>query len=243
MQNASRAPKGKLNEMRPFAPIALAVLFVSIASLIGCGEQGVVSTPPATNRPPMDSNHRLLMADPTPTPIQLQYGTTVGTVTWPDGDTATGGQGLKVDGTIYCRHELLNKFHHHAHLSIFVDGLQLAVPRGTGMYLPGIGNSGFIYHAQCMYYIHAHDRTGIIHIEPPTDQALTLKNWFDVWGRPLNPNQIGDYQGNVAVYVNGTLEPGQDPRTVPLLPYEQITLVIGMPPTWIPSYVFPLGYP
>ena len=101
-------------------------------------------------------------------PIQLVPGTTVGQVVFPEGDTATGGQGQQVDG-INCRKALSSIYHHHVHLSLFVNGVQYAIPRGTGMKDPGTGK--FIYHADCVYFLHTHDETGIIHIEPPTSKV------------------------------------------------------------------------
>jgi len=228
---------GRADRMRWIATagaLALAVgLFAGCASS-GNGASGVApvhfarpdTTPPS----------------PTPTPIQLQYGTTIGTVTWPDDDTATGGQGKPVE-SIYCRAQMDNTYHHHAQLTIFVNGAQLAIPKGTGMFKPSSGSGGFIYHAKCFYWLHTHDQTGIIHIEPPDGRAFTLGQWFKIWGEPVGTNQIAQFTGPVSVYINGALQPGMDPRSVTLTPYEEITLVIGTPPSWIPQYLFPPGYP
>jgi hypothetical protein len=210
---------------------------LTVASVAGCGGTGGTgAVAPINNSVPA---HKAVHPNATPTPIQLVLGGTIGDVVFPDGDTATGGQGQSIQG-INCRKELLNKFHHHVQLSMFVNGEEIALPKGTGMKNPG--HNQFIYHADCFYFLHTHDQTGIIHIEPRTETTYTLKNYFAVWGMPLSTNGFAGYTGQVAVYINGTLQPGLDPTTVTLTPFELITLVIGTPPAWIPNYIFPAGY-
>lgn len=219
--------------MRWSASAAIAVCIVAIVSA-GCGGSASTAVAPVPNPRPSAS------PTPAPTPMQLVLGTTVGTDVFPEGDTSSGGHGQQVD-TIDCRGALDNQFHHHAHLSLFVNGEQIALPRGTGMKNPGKNN--FVYHATCVYWVHTHDETGIIHIEPPDGQTFTLKQYFDLWGEPLSTNGFAGYSGAVSVYVDGTLESGVDPNTVTLTPFEEITLVIGNAPDPIPSYLFPPGYP
>jgi hypothetical protein len=234
-------PKGPaVRILALFAALAVA----AVAACSGSGSAVAPNIAPSSSPTPSPSPLPSQSPTPTPTPIQLVVGGTTGTTMgWPDGDTPTGGQGQPVDG-INCQNELLGTFHHHVHLSVFVNGTQYWIPRGVGMFHPSAGNkTGYIYHAQCFYWLHAHDRTGIIHIEPPSSLAFTLKNWFDLWGEPLSATEVAGYTGNVAVYVNGMLQPGVDPNTVQFSPFEEITLVIGTPPSWIPAYTFPPGYP
>ena len=222
--------------MKVSALVLFAGSAVAVATIVGCGGSGggIVSQP--------QTGHvtRFTSPTPTPTPIQLSLGETIGTDVFPKGDTASGGQGQQVAG-INCRRELLNTFHHHVHLSLFVNGEQIALPRGTGMKNPH--NGAFIYHADCFYWLHTHDATGIIHIEPPNGNTYNLKQYFKIWGEPLSSNGFAGYTGPVAVYINGTLQPGMDPNAVTFSPFEEITLVIGTPPSWIPVYLFPPGYP
>jgi len=180
-----------------------------------------------------------LAPTPTPTPIQLTIGGIVGTPTFPEGDTSAGGSGQTIDGVI-CGPHLDSQFHHHVQVSLFYNRVQIALPQGTGMKNPGRNN--FIYHADCYYDIHTHDQTGIVHIEPPNGTPFTLKQYFDVWGMPLSLNGFATYKGRVAVYINQTLQPGMDPTTVTLSPFEEIALIIGPAPSWIPVYKFPPGY-
>ncbi len=233
-------PQGERNDMKGLSwLLAAGVVSAGVSAIAACGGTG-----PAGSLGPVASGagsvRHYTTPTPTPTPIQLQLGEVIGTPVFPEGDTSTGGQSQQVD-KINCRRELLNTYHHHVHLSMFVNGEQIALPRGTGIYKPGSGQ--YIYHGQCFYWLHTHDATGIIHMEPPNPGPFTLKQYFDIWGEPLSVNGFAGYTGQVAVYINGTLQPGMDPTTVTFSPYEEITLVIGTPPDWIPVYQFPAGYP
>jgi hypothetical protein len=178
----------------------------------------------------------------TPPPIQLVIGTTIGTPTFPEGDTATGGQGQLVDGKFQCLKFVGGPGHHHVHISLFVDGQQLAIPRGIGMFQPDHNN--FIYHQTCLYFLHTHDDTGIIHLEPRVGQGLfKLGNVFDMWGEPLSTTNVAGYTGPQLIIVDGQQYLG-DPRTLVLAPYMQITIEVGIPlggPP--PTYLFPPNYP
>jgi hypothetical protein len=184
------------------------------------------------------SNVKPMDPTPTPMPIQLVTAGLVGTPNWPNGDTATGGQGQQVAG-LNCLKQLGVPFHHHAHLSIFVNGQQLAFPMGVGMFQPNKGKHGYIYHQTCLYFLHTHDRTGILHMESKTDTSFTLGTLFKLWGEPLSATQIAEFSGPVSVYIDGNLDTIDPIANVPLNPGTDITLVIGQTPDWIPVYLLP----
>ena len=221
-----------------YKPISIAACVGSAAVVIAvaaCSSQSAVG--PAS---PVSSQQRhTLRPSATSTPIQLVPGTTVGQDVFPEGDTPTGGQGQQVLG-ISCRRALDGQFHHHVHLSLFVNGVQYAIPRGTGMKNPG--KSNFIYHADCFYFLHTHDETGIIHIEPPNGNVFGLHQYFGVWGMPLSTTNVAGYQGEVTVFVNGTQQ-NVDPNTLKFHPYDEITLEVGTPVVTPPVYIFPPNYP
>jgi hypothetical protein len=120
-------------------------------------------------------------------------------------------------------------FHIHAHLALFVDGAERAVPAFVGF-----------YDNQCLYWLHSHDSSGIIHMEAPRNTSFTLGQWFDIWGQPLSSTQVGPAGGTVTSYVNGQRFSG-DPRTIPLTAHAVIQLNVGndVAPK---SYQFPEGY-
>jgi hypothetical protein len=212
---------------------AIAAALFAIAS---CGGQNSVA--PAYHPGPVSDAQRIARPAATASPIQLVPGTTIGTDVFPEGDTASGGQGQDVNG-IHCAKSLKATFHHHVHLSLFVNGTQIAIPRGTGMKNPA--KSNFIYHADCFYWLHTHDETGIIHMEAPTSRFYDLHDYFYEWGESLSATNVAGYTGTVTVFING-VQQSIDPRQIRFSPYEEITLELGSPIVPPPVYIFPPNY-
>ncbi|MDQ2730084.1 MAG: hypothetical protein M3Y56_00355 [Armatimonadota bacterium] len=155
---------------------------------------------------------------------------TVGNVAFSNGDTPTGGQGQAVDGLSPTNGETLT-YHIHAHLSLFNNGIQVAIPQSVG-----IINSG-----AALYSIHTHAPSGIIHVEAPAPGTFTLGQFFDIWGQPLTVSNIAGLMGTVTTYINGNLYTG-DLSTLPLTAHEEITLEVGTPLVTPPTYLFPPNY-
>ncbi|MGH9965245.1 MAG: hypothetical protein ACRD5E_10515, partial [Nitrososphaeraceae archaeon] len=70
-----------------------------------------------------------------------------------------------VDG-IRCDTMEFTMFHIHAHLDIFVDDKPFKVPSQIGIDPEG----------RCLYWLHTHDDSGIIHIESPVERQFTIGN-------------------------------------------------------------------
>jgi hypothetical protein len=142
--------------------------------------------------------------------------------------------------------------HNHAHLDVFVDGVVITVPAGLGI---DIGASGVTdtptpdgtahdYQvgtcpAACLSPLHTHDPSGVIHSESRTTShpAYLLGQFFTEWGVRLDATCVGEYCTPAAlihVYLNGTLYAG-NPAEIPLASLLEIAIVIGRPPTLIPS--------
>jgi hypothetical protein len=141
---------------------------------------------------------------------------------------ATAGQAI--DG-ISCQTSEQTVFHIHTHLTIFVNGQQRQVPAGIG--IPGAvaqqTQAGpFIDSGTCFYWLHTHAADGIIHIESPVQRTYTLGEFFDEWGQPLGPSQVGSAHGKVTVIVNGQVFKG-NPRDVPLGSHENLQVEVGTP--------------
>ena len=147
-------------------------------------------------------------------------------------------QGATVDG-IQCQTSEQAAYHIHAHLAVFVSGASRAVPAGVGIPGPQQVVSGFVEGGKCLYWLHTHDATGIIHIESPVQRVYTLGEFFDIWGQPLSSTQVGRAAGHVTAFVNGKAFP-DDPRSIKLTPHAVIQLDVGtvVPPR---SYTFPSG--
>lgn len=141
---------------------------------------------------------------------------------------ATAGQAI--DG-ISCDTSEQTLFHIHTHLTIFVNGQQRQVPAGIG--IPDAAaqqtQAGpFIDSGKCFYWLHTHAADGIIHIESPVQRTYTLGQFFDEWGQPLGPTQVGPAKGKVTVLVNGKVFKG-NPRNVPLGSHENLQVEVGTP--------------
>jgi hypothetical protein len=134
-------------------------------------------------------------------------------------------------------------YHVHAHLAIFVNGQAQVIPYGIGIVGPsGVQQSTegpFVTAGSCFYWLHTHTEDGIIHIEAPQAQPFTLGQFFDLWGQPLGPTQVGSAQGLVIATVNGQRFAG-NPRAIPLGNHDLIQLDVGqaVPPQ---PFTFPPG--
>jgi hypothetical protein len=170
---------------------------------------------------------------------QLVQGTQVGKSLFEPGATGKGGNGQPVDGIEGSSNEML-KTHFHAHLSLFHNGEQIAIPYGIGIVMPHQVKNGFVAGGRGFYWLHTHDATGIIHVESPDERAYTLGNFFDIWGQPLNSKNVAGLNGTVHAFVDGTPYKGKV-RDIRLQPHAQITLVVGAPAVTPPRYEFPTG--
>jgi hypothetical protein len=117
------------------------------------------------------------------------------------------------------------KFHIHAMLHIYVNGLLTPLPANIGIdSAKGVESS-----------MHTHDGSGIIHMEAPHPFNYTLGDFFSVWGVKLGPAQLGGLKGyggdHLHFYLNG--KPLSNP--VALVLHKDDSVVIGYGP--------PNGYP
>ena len=154
----------------------------------------------------------------------------------------TGASGRPVDGIDSDAAERL-AFHVHAHLQIYVDGLQRAVPPGIGVVPPlevrQTARGPFVVGGAGFYWLHTHDDSGVVHVESPVERRFTLGELFDVWGQPLGPDQVGPARGPVTALVDGAVVAG-DPRDIPLTAHAVVQLDVGTLTPFQP-YTFPPG--
>jgi len=187
-----------------------------------------------------DLETQVAAADATPTPgpnakakaIQIVDGVGFGKPAFTKGDSSDGGNGQPVDG-IKCETAEQATMHVHAHLALFAKGVQVQVPQYIG----------FGAAAQCLYWLHTHDESGLIHVEAPDFNApnggpYTLGMLFDIWGETLSRTQVARYTGPVTAFVNGAKYDG-DLKAIPLSAHQQITLEVGTPVVPPPNYLFP----
>jgi hypothetical protein len=137
-----------------------------------------------------------------------------------------------IDG-IQCNTMEQAAFHIHAHLDIFINGAHLTVP-------PQIGINP---DERCLYWLHTHDDSGVIHIESPVTRDFTLGSFFDIWGKTFNNSQLFykkvDNSNSLSVYANGVKVPTDaDYRNVKLNAHDEIAVVYGP----LPASEIPLRY-
>ncbi|HWF52333.1 MAG TPA: hypothetical protein VG294_16955 [Solirubrobacteraceae bacterium] len=143
--------------------------------------------------------------------------------------TASGGN---IDN-IGCLGQEQTVFHIHAHLTLFVNGTPRQIPAAIGITNPQVQNTAEGAFAgggtnSCFYWLHTHASDGIVHIESPTQRTYTVGNFFDIWGQPLGPSQVGPAKGSVTALYDGKLYEG-NPRDIPLNAHAQIQLDVGKP--------------
>ena len=149
--------------------------------------------------------------------------------------SSSGPNGQPVVG-INCEANEQLATHYHAHLDIIWKGQPVKVPANTGI------------QPTCLYWMHTHDDSGVIHIEAPQKEAnrqFTLGDFFKVWGQPLSSSQVSTIKvgsgDQLKVWVDGQPYTG-DPAKIVLKSHEQVVIEIGPPfteppPTftWDPS--------
>ena len=154
-----------------------------------------------------------------------------------------GQSGAAVDGIASSASEQA-LFHIHSHLQIYVNGVQKLIPYGVGIVAPyqltGSQDGPFVNGGNAFYWLHTHDESGVIHVESPVRRGFALGNFFDMWGQPLSPTQVGPAKGTVAAFVNGQPFAG-NPRDIPLDAHAVIQLDVGTPTVSPQPYTFAPG--
>jgi hypothetical protein len=130
-------------------------------------------------------------------------------------------------------------FQHFTHLSIVLDGQQLAVPGMVGIERDASNT------LVCVYNIHTHtgDRSGRIHTEGATQVTYTLGQFFQIWGMPLETDNVAGITSAplTTVYVvddDTVTEFTGDPATIELTNRRHIVLVLGDAITEVPVYTW-----
>lgn len=161
-------------------------------------------------------------------------GATLGKENWQAGSTTTGGQGQAV-GTLNCA--TAGNSYSYTHLSIFMNGTQVAVPANIGTVAPTLAAP-----KGCVYPLNTVDETGKIRMDTTSGASYTLGQFFSIWGEPLTTTNVAGLQASsVTVYVNdgGALTKySGDLASLVLPPNGEVTIVLGTPLAQIPTYTW-----
>ena len=140
--------------------------------------------------------------------------------------------GPSAEAPVPCSGTEMTRYHVHAHLEIDVHGTRQTLPANIGI------------RSSCLFWLHTHDDTGLIHVEADVAANYTLGQFFTVWGTALSRDAVlGERAApgeEVRVLLNGERYSG-DPRTVPLAAHEQIAVQLGPPFPTPQSFTFPPG--
>lgn len=147
--------------------------------------------------------------------------------------TPTPGSSATAPGTVDVRCDATEQFvyHVHSHLNIRVDGQLFLPPANVGI------------QSDCFYWLHTHAGSGVIHVEAPVEAPFNLGQFFDVWGEPLRPDEVGDHTvgpgQQLFVFIDGQRVENADPRAIVLGNLVSIELQIGVEPLDPLPYTFP----
>jgi hypothetical protein len=123
-----------------------------------------------------------------------------------------------IDG-IRCDQLEQSAYHIHVLLAIYINGSQRQVP----------GQIGIAPDGSCLYWMHTHDASGIVHIEAPATVAVSIVNFLDIWAQQFSflgfPQEL--YQPGWYAYVNG--QAVDNIAQIPLQDHYVIALVYNSP--------------
>lgn len=114
-----------------------------------------------------------------------------------------------------CTTDMATQYHIHSHLQIIINGQVQEIPASVG-----IENN-------CLHPIHTHDNSGKIHVESPEKRDFILGDFFNVWNKPFNKDQILDYkrEDNHTIKVTVDGQDSQDFERIILKDNQQIVIV------------------
>lgn len=124
--------------------------------------------------------------------ILVILGAAFGLIFWGNRQPESGVE----DITQMCIQHQNLRLHIHPHLKIVIKGEEEPIPANIGIVSPS-----------CFRPIHTHDASGTLHLELPRPREVKLGEFFLIWGRQFNSNQIFDHQngaeGRVKMFING----------------------------------------
>jgi hypothetical protein len=117
------------------------------------------------------------------------------------------------------------KYHHHAQLHVYNDGLLVPVPAEIGL-APGEGGG-----IKTAAGLHTHAPGGVIHIESTKPFTATLGDFFAIWGVAFGPKQVGSLKddGDNHVYVLANGKPVADPIDYVMREGDNLVVAYGKP--------------
>lgn len=172
----------------------------------------------------------------------LEDGSSVGAMTFAKGATASGATGQAVLGLACEKPVKSSPAHGYTHLSLVVDGQQVAIPEDIGLVAQGSAGiaDANLRQVGCYYPLTTTDSSGKIRTKPGNAAPYTLGQFFALWGQPLSTGNVAGYAGKpVKVFIrNGSTlnEYTGALDALPLTANQEITIQIGTAINAIPNY-------
>jgi hypothetical protein len=203
--------------------IATTLTALFMLSACGGGGSGNSSAPPVATGsqtpPPAAAPADIVLA---PTYTAIASAVTISRPNWPEwGYTGTGA----VDG-VACYISGGN-YHVHALLSIYQDGVRLALPGSIGR------------NSTCDYELHTHEGSGTIHVETDVPTTFTLGQFFALWGQKLSATSVAGLPGAPTYYViedEKVTRVTTNPADITLTAHKEVVVITGTPPREVPKY-------
>ena len=124
-------------------------------------------------------------------------------------------------GHVRCNFLEQSAVHYHVAVRLHFEEQTRAVPARTGI------------KPACLYWVHTHDRSGIVHIEAPAEHGkdvFHLADLFAISRAPLDSTQVGNHlltpDEKLTVYVEGERWNGE-PGEVPFVEHQTIDVVVS----------------
>ncbi|HZS74734.1 MAG TPA: hypothetical protein VFA69_09570 [Candidatus Nitrosotalea sp.] len=137
-----------------------------------------------------------------------------------DLDSKSSSAAAIIDG-IECNTKEFVALHNHAHLDFYVNGNLMIVPAQIGI----VDNT-------CLYWMHTHDTSGVLHIESPKSREFTIGQFFGIWKASANFPIAGAIP---KIFVNGQ-NVNTSLNQTKIGEHDEIAIVYGNPPSVIPPY-------
>jgi hypothetical protein len=167
--------------------------------------------------------------------IDLTDNHQVGKSYFPAGDTASGAQGDPMNG-LDCHPDVAEPQDQVTHISVFLDGQQIAFPGQVGIVKLASGSS-------CVYATHTHNSSGKVHVKGDAGVTYTLGQLFSIWGQSLDPTNFAGISAgkDVQVFItdSGMVSAATgDWHDIAMNSHREITVQIGSAITEIPNYTW-----
>lgn len=127
---------------------------------------------------------------------------------------------------VYCDQGEQSVEHIHAYVTMWMNGQQQSLSQSVGV--PQSQQGG---NPTCLYWLHTHDTSGVIHIEAPAKEPFTFGQFMDEWNQQFQ--STGFYSQLLlntgwTIWINGKVYKGTL-NSIPLAAHNIVTIAYNSP--------------